>query len=97
MTKENEIVEVHDATAETRVWQAVILQTVEEWINGPKRLSLQAERYLFSDNTDFPMVCLSAGMDVERLRKSLARVRDRIVRQERQELEFAVEPLAAVA
>lgn len=104
MTREIETNEVdHDATQERRVWQAVILQTVEEWINGPKRLSIQAERYLFADNTDFPMVCLSAGMDLQRLRTRLQRVRGRIVREqhleyyERRELEVADEPLAAVA
>lgn len=98
MARKNEIVEVdHDATPETRVWQAVVLQTVEEWINGPTRLSIQAERYLFSDNTDFPLVCLSAGMDVQRLRAGLAKVRDRIAKQACRPSEVAVEPLAAVA
>ena len=66
MAKENEIVEVDcDAAPEARIWQAVILQTVQEWINGPARLSVQAEQYLFSDNKDFPMVCQSAGLDVD--------------------------------
>jgi hypothetical protein len=83
MNTEPEIVEVdHDATPETRVWQAVILQTVEEWIHGPARLSLRAERYLFSDNTDFPMVCQSAGMDMGRLRAGLERIRQRMPKPE---------------
>jgi hypothetical protein len=98
MANGNENGEVdYDAIAETRVWQAVILQTVEEWINGPTRLSVQAERYLFSDNTDFPMVCLSAGMDVQRLRSSLARVKNRIAKSNRNEEQVVAEPLAAVA
>jgi hypothetical protein len=71
------------ATAETRIWQAVILQTIEEWMHGPLRVSLQAERYLFSDNRDFPVVCQSAGMDIGRLRAGLGRVRCRVARPER--------------
>jgi hypothetical protein len=95
MATKNEIAEVdHDATPETRVWQAVILQTVQEWINGPARLSAQAEQYLFSDNTDFPMVCLSAGMDVQRLRTSLARIRSRVAKPQRA---AEVRPLVPVA
>jgi hypothetical protein len=67
-------------TAEVRIWQAVILQTVEEWMYGPLRVSQKAERYLFSDNRDFPVVCQSAGMDVGRLRAGLESVRDRVAR-----------------
>jgi hypothetical protein len=70
------------ATAEVRVWQAVILQTIEEWLHGPLRRSLQAESYLFTDNVDFPVVCQQAGMDVGRLRSSLKRLRQRVVRPE---------------
>jgi hypothetical protein len=70
----------HHATAEARVWQAVILQTIEEWLHGPLRRSLQAESYLFTDNVDFPMVCEQAGMDVGRLRSGLNRIRNRVVR-----------------
>jgi hypothetical protein len=72
-----------EATVETRIWQAVILQTIEEWMHGPLRVRLQAERYLFSDDRDFPVVCQSAGMDVGRLRTELGRVRSRVMRPER--------------
>ena len=84
MSQENSLAEVdRDVTPETRIWQAVILHTVEEWINGPFRLSVQAESYLFSDNTDFPAVCQSAGMDAGRLRTRLSRIRDRVARSGR--------------
>jgi len=71
------------ATAAMQVWQAVILQTVEEWMFGALRVSQHAERYLFSDNRDFPVVCQSAGMDVGRLRAGLERVRYRVGRPQR--------------
>ena len=61
--------------AESRLWQAVIVSTIEEWISGPLRLKRQAEEYLFRDDSDFPAVCQSAGMDVGRLRAKLIRLR----------------------
>jgi len=61
--------------AESRLWQAVIVSTIQEWIHGPLRLKRQAEEYLFQDNSDFPAVCQSAGMDVSRLRAKLTRLR----------------------
>jgi hypothetical protein len=61
--------------AESRLWQAVIVSTIEEWISGPLRLKRQAEDYLFRDDSDFPAVCQSAGMDVDRLRAKLTRLR----------------------
>ena len=61
--------------AESRLWQAVIVSTIQEWIYGPLRLKRQAEEYLFKDNSDFPAVCQSAGMDVGRLRAKLTRLR----------------------
>jgi hypothetical protein len=61
--------------AESRLWQAVIVSTIQEWIHGPLRLKRQAEEYLFKDDSDFPAVCQSAGMDVVRLRAKLSRLR----------------------
>jgi hypothetical protein len=59
---------------EKRLWQAVIVSTIRDWISGPLRLKRQAEDYLFNDDKDFPVVCQSAGMDVERLRAKLMRL-----------------------
>lgn len=67
--------QVHTALAESRLWQAVIVSTIQEWIHGPLRLKRQAEEYLFSDESDFPEVCESAGMDVRRLRAKLTRLK----------------------
>lgn len=65
----------HKPLNESRLWQAVIVSTIQEWIHGPLRLKRQAEEYLFKDNSDFPAVCQSAGMDVARLRAKLTRLR----------------------
>lgn len=61
--------------AESRLWQAVIVSTIQDWISGPLRLKRQAEEYLFADNSDFPAVCQSAGMDANQLRRKLLRLR----------------------
>lgn len=65
-----------EGIAEVRLWQAVILATVQEWLSGPLRRQREAERYLFQDDADFPMVCLSAGMDAGRLRARLLKLRN---------------------
>ena len=64
-----------DAHEEKRLWQAVIVSTIQEWISGPLRYKRIAEEYLFRDRSDFPMVCQSAGLDVDRLRQQLMRLR----------------------
>jgi hypothetical protein len=64
-----------DSVAEVRLWQAVIVSTIQEWRFGPLRSKNEAERYLFGDSSDFTLVCESAGMDVGRLRAQLRRVK----------------------
>jgi hypothetical protein len=66
-----------ETAAETRLWQAVILSAVEDWVSGALRTKREAEIYLFEDDVDFPRVCESAGMDAERLRSRLKKLRDR--------------------
>jgi hypothetical protein len=65
------------ATAEERLWRAVIARTLEEWVRGPLRHRRLAEQYLFNDNSDFLAVCSSAGMDPGNLRKRLQSIRAR--------------------
>ena len=65
------------ATAEERLWRAVIARTMEEWVRGPLRYRRIAEQYLFNDNSDFLAVCCSAGMDPGNLRKRLQSIRAR--------------------
>jgi len=66
---------------EQRLWQAVILRTIEEWKSGTLRVKRQAEQYLFEDEKDFPAVCQSAGMDVGRLRAGLRKLRDQAIQE----------------
>ncbi len=66
-----------DATAEEKLWRAVIARTLEEWVRGPLRFSRKAEEFLFHDNRDFPAVCRSAGMDAHTLRNRLIAIRKR--------------------
>lgn len=67
---------------EVRVWQAVLLQTIEEWQSGPLRLRRQAEAFLFENDIDFPEVCSRAGMNPSRLRGQLKKLRGQPVRVE---------------
>jgi hypothetical protein len=39
-----------------------------------------AEQYLFSDQKDFPLVCNSAGLDVDNLRTRLGKLRGQVRR-----------------
>jgi hypothetical protein len=71
----------HGAPPETRLWQAVIVNTIEEWVSGPLRRRREAEQFLFTDNSDFRLVCESAGMDTESLRTRLAKLRKQSVRR----------------
>lgn len=68
-----------DVLSEKRLWQAVLLTTIREWMWGPLRRKRQAEEYLFQNRKDFETVCKSAGMDPDRLRAKLNRVRLRLV------------------
>jgi hypothetical protein len=65
-----------DTAPEMRLWQAVILSAVEDWVSGGLRTKRAAEAYLFNDQTDFPRVCESAGMNVDRLRSRLKRLQE---------------------
>jgi hypothetical protein len=68
-----------DTVSEKRLWQAVLLTTIQEWMWGPLRRQRQAEQYLFQDQKDFQAVCKSAGMDPDQLRAKLQRLRGRLV------------------
>jgi hypothetical protein len=68
-----------DVDSEKRLWQAVLLTTIQDWMWGPLRRKRQAEEYLFQDRKDFETVCKSAGMDPDRLRSKLNRLRLRLI------------------
>jgi hypothetical protein len=64
-----------EETAEQKLWRAVIVRTVEEWVSGPLRQKREAEEFLFSDNQDYRTVCYSAGISPENLRGRLEKFR----------------------
>ncbi len=66
-----------EATAEEKLWRAVIASTVEEWVGGPLRQKREAEQFLFCDNHDYRTVCYSAGINPEDLRCRLEKIRSR--------------------
>jgi len=71
-----------ETVGEMRLWQAVVVRMIEDWMSGPLRQKRLAEHYLFDKNTDFVMVCQSAGLDADCLRARLARIRGRHSRLE---------------
>ena len=71
-----------ESRAEARVWQAVLLQAVEEYQFGPLRVRRKAEEFLFNDSIDFAMVCSAAGLDVSRMRAQLKKLRNQPVHRE---------------
>lgn len=60
-----------DVAAERKLWTAVIAATIEEWVSGPLRLSIEADKYLFDKRSDFESVCQDAGLDAAALRDRL--------------------------
>jgi len=61
---------------EQRLWTAVLARTVEEWVSGPLRSRMEAEAFLFEDETDFPSVCHAAGLDPASFRNKLRQLRN---------------------
>jgi hypothetical protein len=62
------------ATAEERLWMAVITSTIMEWTNGPLRRRREAEQFLFQDENDFELVCISAGINPASIRERLGKI-----------------------
>jgi hypothetical protein len=62
---------------EVRLWQAVVVRAIQDWMSGHLRQKRQAEHYLFDDNADFESVCQSAGLNADDLRARLTRMRGR--------------------
>lgn len=76
MTRNDEVVSSeYESLGTARMWQAVILSTIQDWMSGPLRHQREAEEYMFGAGTDFTLVCESAGMDAGRLRANLRRLR----------------------
>jgi predicted nucleic acid-binding protein len=75
MQTKRSVVGNEEKLLEVRLWQAVIVTTIQEWVSGPRRRKREAEEYLFKDQRDFLLVCQSAGLDAGRLRSKLARLK----------------------
>jgi len=74
---EREIATTQEIQGEVRLWQAVIVKTIEAWLSGPLRQKRQAEIYLFDDKKDFHLVCQAAGLDPDDMRARLTKIRNR--------------------
>jgi hypothetical protein len=59
--------------AERRLWTAVIVHAVQDWLSGTLRDQREAQRFLFENNDDFNQVCACAGLDPSSFRSRLVR------------------------
>jgi hypothetical protein len=66
-----------ELATETALWRGVIARTIQDWLSKSLRTKRDAERYLFENSADLSLVCESAGINVERLRTCLNKVRGR--------------------
>jgi hypothetical protein len=64
-----------ETAGEVRMWQAVVVRAIEDWISGPLRQRPLADKYIFGEHTDFAMVCQSAGFGADNLRARLSKIR----------------------
>jgi hypothetical protein len=64
-----------ETAGEVRMWQAVVVRAIEDWISGPLRQRRLADKYIFGEHTDFAMVCQSAGFGADNLRARLSKIR----------------------
>jgi hypothetical protein len=80
--EQREIVAVEEMAGEIRLWQAVVVRAIQDWISGPIRQKRQAEHYIFIDK-DFARVCQSAGLNADDLRVRLSKMRSRRLQDER--------------
>lgn len=71
---ERDVVRAEEMAGEVRLWQAVVVRSIQDWISGPARQQRQADHYIFEDK-DFGLVCQSAGLNADDLRARLSRFR----------------------
>ena len=75
---ERELTGAEETSGEVRLWQAVVVRAIVDWMSGPLRQKRQAEHYLFGNNPDFDRVCESAGLNADDLRARLTKIRGRL-------------------
>lgn len=64
--------------AERRLWTAVLVYAVQDWLSGRLRDQREAQKFLFEENNDFSEVCACAGIDPSNFRSKLLRVGRRV-------------------
>jgi len=79
---EREVAGAEDTTGEVRLWQAVVVRAVEDWMSGHLRQKRVAEHFIFDNKKDFAMVCQSAKLNADDLRARLTKIRGRHVRED---------------
>lgn len=70
--------ETPGVVAERRLWTAVIVHAVQDWLSGTLRAKREAQTFLFEDSADFHQVCAGAGLDPSSFRSKLLRVGNRV-------------------
>jgi hypothetical protein len=70
--------ETPGVVAERRLWTAVIVHAVQDWLSGTLRDKREAQTFLFEDSKDFHEVCAGAGLDPSSFRSKLLRVGHRV-------------------
>jgi hypothetical protein len=61
--------------AARRLWNAVLLQAIEDWRSSNARRHTEAEVFFFRCQTDFACVCSGAGIDARSLQDRLAKIK----------------------
>jgi len=80
-TAQKQLNSTPDFVAEHRLWTAVIVHAVQDWLSGTLRDKREAQKFLFEDSADFAEVCAAAGIDPSNLRAKLLKVGRRVEMQ----------------
>jgi hypothetical protein len=78
---QKQVEETADVIGERRLWTAVIVHAVQDWLSGTLRDKREAQKFLFEDSEDFHQVCAGAGLDPSNFRSKLLRVGRRVETQ----------------
>lgn len=63
--------ETTEQFSERRLWTAVLLQALEDWKSGNRRLSKAADNFFFESSEDFARACRGAGLAPESVMSKL--------------------------
>jgi hypothetical protein len=81
ITAQNHADSTSELIGEHRLWTAVIVNAVQDWLSGTLRDKREAQKFLFEENNDFRQVCACAGIDPSSFRSNLLRVGRRVEMQ----------------